>query len=222
MCNEIETKALLRTVIFTGLLALVGCGQSQDASTAGGDSAVSDQAGTAATAKLTDAEVEEIVRRSYQYVAMYNVNNKFAMDPANPLSTGGWNRVIANTTLADHTFKVIARPNNDTLYIAALLDLREEPVILEAPAFDSKYVSLLVAGYDHYVNVPMSTRLGDFSQSSRILFYTERTPGYAGEAVEGVDKIAEMSGDFVSAVHRVMPHANEPTKATKGIEGTVD
>ncbi len=143
---------------------------------------------------------------------MYNVNNKFAMDPTNPLSTGGWNRIKANTALADHTLKAIPRPNNDTLYVAAMLDLRAEPIVLEAPAFDSKYVSLMVTGYDHYVNIPMSTRVGDFSEPSRILFYTERTPGYAGEAVEGVDKVAEMSGDFVSAVIRVMPHANEPER----------
>jgi len=167
---------------------------------------------------LSDAQVEDIVRSSYQYVAMYNVNNKFAMDPANPLSTGGWNRVRANTALADHTLKAIARPNNDTLYIGAMLDLHEEPVILEAPAFDSKYVSLMVTGYDHYVNIPMSTRLGDFSEPSRILFYTERTPGYAGEAVAGVDKIAEMSGDFVSAVYRVMPHANEPERLQRNLD----
>jgi hypothetical protein len=33
---------------------------------------------------LSDAEIENLVRRSYQYVAMYNVNNKFA------LKQGGW------------------------------------------------------------------------------------------------------------------------------------
>ena len=31
--------------------------------------------------ELTRDQVEEIVLRSYQYVAMFNVNNKFAMDP---------------------------------------------------------------------------------------------------------------------------------------------
>ena len=28
---------------------------------------------------------------------------------------------------------------------------------LEMPAFDSKYVSLMVSGYDHYVNIPMAS-----------------------------------------------------------------
>jgi hypothetical protein len=68
--------------------------------------------------ELSDAQIEDIVRRSYQYVAMYNVNNKTAMDPSNPLGTGGWNRVKANTALADHTVKMIARPT--TLCIQAL------------------------------------------------------------------------------------------------------
>ncbi len=36
---------------------------------------------------LTDEQVENLVRRSYQYVAMYNVNNKFA------IKQGGWNTV---------------------------------------------------------------------------------------------------------------------------------
>ena len=216
MNNRHETKTLLTTLFFTGLLALGGCGQSQDASTAGGDAAVPDQ-GVGAT-ELTDVQVDDIVRRSYQFVAMYNVNNKNAMDPSNPFRTGGWNRVKANPTLADHTVKMIARPNNDTLYAVAMLDLREEPVILEAPAFDSTYVSLMVTGYDHYVNIPMSTRQGDFSEPSRILFYTERTQDYSGEAVEGVDKIAEMSGDFVSAVYRIMPHANEPERLQTNLD----
>jgi hypothetical protein len=68
----------------------------------------------------------------------------------------------------------------------------------------------------------MSTRRGDFSEPSRILFYTERTPGYSGEAVEGVDKIAEMTGDFSSAVYRVMPHANEPERMQRILKAMQD
>ena len=111
-------------------------------------------------------------------------------------------------------------PGESTLIIRLFIDL--EPVILEAPAFDSKYVSLMVTGYDLYVNIPMSTRRGDFSEPSRILFYTERTPGYSGEAVEGVDKIAEMTGDFSSAVYRVMPHANEPERMQRILKAMND
>jgi hypothetical protein len=222
MNTERTFKALWWALACTGLIALAGCGQKQEGSPTAAEPAATAETSAVTTIQLTDDEVENIVRRSYQYVAMYNVNNKGAFDTANPMATGGVNRIVANTRLADHTLKVIARPNNDTLYISALLDLSQEPVILEAPAFDSKYVSLMVTGYDHYVNIPMSTRRGDFSEPSRILFYTERTPGYSGEAVEGVDKIAEMTGDFSSAVYRVMPHANEPERMQRILKAMQD
>jgi len=153
---------------------------------------------------LSDAQVENLVRRSYQYVAMYNVNNRFA------LKQGRWNACAADTQLKDHTMREIARPNNDTLYISCMLDLRKDPVILEMPAFDSKYVSLMITAYDHYVNIPMSTRVGDFRKPEKMLIYSARTAGYKGEPVEGVDRLFEATGDFVSAVLRVMPHGNDP------------
>ena len=120
-------------------------------------------------------------------------------------------------TLKDHTMREIARPNNDTLYLGCMLDLRKAPVILEMPAFDSKYVSLMITGYDHYVNIPMSTRQGDFRKPEKMLIYSARTEGYKGEPVKGVDRIFEATGDFVSAVFRIMPHANEPQKFNRVI-----
>ncbi len=156
--------------------------------------------------KLSDEQVKNLVERSYQYVAMYNVNNKFA------LTNGGWNTVLADIRLKDHTMQEIARPNNDTLYIGCMFDLRKEAIVLDMPAFDSKYVSLMITGYDHYVNVPMATRLGDFKKPEKMVLYSARTEGYKGEAIEGVDRTFEATGDFVSAVFRVMPHGNDPER----------
>jgi len=173
---------------------------------------------TDASLELCDAEVENIVRRSYQYVALYNVINKAALDPANPMGTGGFNKLKASTALQDHTLRMIARPNNDSLYNTCMLDLRKDPVILDIPAFDSKYVSLMAVAYDHYVNVPLATRLGDFRKPEKVLFYTTRTEGYDGEPVEGIDRTFEMSGDFVIAVFRVMPHSNEPERFARIVD----
>ncbi len=165
--------------------------------------------GQAKEVVLSDAQVEDLVRRSYQYVAMYNVNNKFA------LKQGGWNTCVADTRLKDHTMREIARPNNDTLYISCLVDLRKDPVILDMPAFDSKYVSLMITGYDHYVNIPMSTRQGDFRKPEKMLIYSARTAGYTGEDVKGVDRRFEATGDFISVVFRVMPHGSDPERFTR-------
>jgi len=156
---------------------------------------------------LSDEQIEEIVKRSYQYVAMYNVNNKGAM------LYGGWNVVDVDDEPKDESFQVIARPNNDTYYITGMIDVRKDAVILDIPAFDSKYVSLMITGYDHYVNIPMSTRLGDFQKPEKMLVYSERTEGYQeGEKIEGIDRYFEVTGDFVSAVFRVMPHISDPAR----------
>ena len=67
---------------------------------------------------LTEAQIENIVKRSYQYVALYNLINKFA------ISQGGWNTINADTKLKDHTMTDLARPNNDSFYTVIMLDLR--------------------------------------------------------------------------------------------------
>jgi hypothetical protein len=114
--------------------------------------------------------------------------------------------------------KDIARPNNDTLYIGCVLDLRKDPAILNVPVFDSKYVSLMVTGYDHYVNIPLSVTKGDFKQPEKILLYTTRTEDFDGRKIDGVDRNFEMTGDFVTAVIRVMPHANDKERFDKILE----
>jgi hypothetical protein len=76
----------------------------------------------------------------------------------------------------------------------------------------------MTSGYDHYVEIPMSTVEGDFKKPRTILFYTKRTNGYSGGKVEGIDEIFEMTGDFVSATLRVMPHANEPERYNRIIK----
>ncbi|MEJ2199116.1 MAG: DUF1254 domain-containing protein, partial [Desulfuromonadales bacterium] len=156
---------------------------------------------SASAVELSDEEVDKLVRLSYQYVAMYNVINKGAMDKENPAMTG-WNGTYAARGLMDHTMKAIARPNNDTLYVTSILDLSNEPVVVSYPAFDSKFVALETSAYDHYVDIPLSTTEGDFKKPTRILYYTARSKGYSGEPVDGVDKVMEMSGDFVIAFLR--------------------
>ena len=192
-------------IAFSLILLIVSCNSGSEKSAL----VKTDEKGFAV---LTDDQVENIVKRSYQYVALYNVNNKFA------LSQGGWNTLIADTKLKDHTMTDIARPNNDSFYASALVDLRGEPIILDLPAFDSKYVSLMVTAYDHYVDVPKATRKDDFKKPEKILFYSDRTEGYKGEKVPGVDVIYKTTGDFVSAVFRIMPHANEPERFKQIVE----
>lgn len=163
--------------------------------------------------KLDSSQVANIVNRSYQYVAMYNVINKFAMDESGPYWSKGWNKIYKATSPVNAETRTIARPNNDTYYEVANLDLRNDAIVLEIPAFDSKYVSLETSAYDHYVDIPLSTTKGDYKKPVKLLFYTSRTKGYkTEEKIAGIDQYLEMSGDFVTAFHRLMPESNNPVK----------
>jgi len=170
--------------------------------------------------ELTDKDINNIVRRAYPYIAMYNVINKNAMLES-PFTTG-WNGTFAMKGLADHTVQMIARPNNDTLYVSSTLDLRNDVVVVHYPAFDSKFVCLETSAYDHYCDVPLTTTRGDFEKPTKLLFYSARTKGYSGQPVEGVDRIIEMSGDFATAFLRVMPHAADPERMKKNLAAMQD
>lgn len=164
--------------------------------------------GAKKTVTLGDQQVENIVRRSYQYVAMYNVIQK-------TMATDGLNKPNAKTVLLDHTMKDIARPNNDTLYLTSVLDLRNEPVIVEYPAIDSKFVALETSGYAHYCEMPLLTAKGDFKKPTKVLFYTDRTKGYKGEKTKGIDLIIKADGDFFIVFLRAMPHQSDPPRMEK-------
>ena len=196
-------KSILFAFVYT-LILLWGCTNQSDNST----KVKTDKNGYAI---LSDQEIEDIVKRSYQYVAMYNVNQKMALAEAG-LTTHGYNKGMRNTNLLDHTARFIARPNNDVMYQLAMLDLTQDAIVLEMPAVESKYVSMMATGYDHYVNIPLSTGDGDFQKPTKILFYSKRTQGYDGAKIDGIDKVAEMTGDYISVVLRIMPHANEPER----------
>jgi hypothetical protein len=197
--NEENMKLLTQLYLITAVLfSITGCTQQSDG-------------------KVTDAQIEEIVKRSYQYVAMYNVNNKTALTKEG-ITTGGYNKGLKMMELLDHEVKLIARPNNDVLYQTVMVDLRKDAFVIEMPAMESKYVSLLTSSYDHYVQIPLSTVEGDFQEALTILLYTERTEGYKGGKIEGIDETFEMTGDFVQATFRVMPHANEPERFKRVIE----
>ena len=183
--DKVNMKKILSTILVAFFALIAGCSSEE---------------------KLTDEEIDNIVRQSYQYVAMYNVINNFAMVESNPLGSKGWNKTKFNLELADHTVKAIARPNNDTYYIISMLDLRDDAVVITYPAFDTDYASLEVSGYDHYVTIPIATSKGDFKEETSILYYSDRTKNYKGKEIKGVDKSLKMTSDFVIAFLRVSAH----------------
>ena len=154
---------------------------------------------------LSYTQIRNIVMRSEQYVALYNLIIKLAKDEANAL---GWNKT--KTFMPPNSdFNAIPRFDHDSLIQLALLDLRKDPVIIHFPAFDARYVSLEISGFDHYCKVPLSSSKGDFKKPTNLLFYSKRTEDYTGQSVNGVDWYIEVDCDFTIALLRVLPETEE-------------
>ncbi|APJ04302.1 DUF1254 domain-containing protein [Silvanigrella aquatica] len=163
--------------------------------------------------ELSESQIENIVKRSYQYVALYNVINKVAMATDSPISTKGWNKLFLGTKLANDSLQTIARANSDTLYSVATLDLRNDPMILEIPFINSKYVSLQTSSYDNYMNIIFSKRDDNYKKSQKILFYSARTKNFNPmKKIKNIDQYVELSGDFGIALLRVLPHFKNQEK----------
>ena len=85
-------------------------------------------------------------------------------------------------------------------------------MILEMPAFDSKYVSLMIT----------ATTITSTSQWQRVWAISKNRKkccciphalkGTTANRLKVWTAIFECTGDFVSAVFRVMPHANEAAR----------
>ena len=195
--------------ITAAVLAICFASTNVMAETAGG---LSSPATPAPAVELSDADALNVVRRSLQYVALYDTLLNFVFNKKNPFAAGDWNKTHYPQGLMDASVRAIPRPNNDTLYVLSLMDLRKDPVVIHYPAFSSRFVSLETSAMDHYVNIPLATSKGDFKKPMTFLYYSARTEGYKGEPVKGVDKIMELSGDFAVAFLRVMPEATDPAK----------
>jgi len=72
----------------------------------------------------------------------------------------------------DYTLQLVARLHNDKYFVTCMNDFRKDVMILDIPEFDSKYVSFMITGYDHYVKIQLSTRLGHFEHPEKLWTYS--------------------------------------------------
>ena len=88
----------------------------------------------------------------YAFPMMENYRTMFvqAIDRSAPGYMGGFNELVHKSELLGPEFKDIVRPNNDTMYSFAWLDLRAQPVVITVPKIENRYYSVqLVDMFTH-------------------------------------------------------------------------
>ena len=109
---------------------------------------------------LAPDEAQEIGKDTYVYaypLVLMDATRKqltnFETPPGTP-GQGPANQFINLREFPDPKFKIVIRPNADTLYSSAWLDLKAEPVVLSVPATDRYFMLPMLSMWSDVLSVP--------------------------------------------------------------------
>ncbi|RZV51840.1 MAG: DUF1254 domain-containing protein [Deltaproteobacteria bacterium] len=120
------------------------------ACTKDGATRTSQTAGVAPSADEAAAIAEEAYIYAFPMMENYRTMYAQAIDRNAPGYLGGFNEMVHETELLGPEFKDIVRPNNDTMYSFAWLDLRAQPLVITVPEIGNRYYSVqLVDMFTH-------------------------------------------------------------------------
>jgi hypothetical protein len=136
-------KFQLSIMATAALLIASGCAKD--------GAAPSSQTGTeAVTPKEAAAIAEEAYIYAFPMMENYRTMYVQAIDRTAPGYGAPFNEFAHKTELLGPEFKDIVRPNNDTMYSFAWLDLRAQPIVITVPEIKDRYYSVqLVDMFTH-------------------------------------------------------------------------
>jgi hypothetical protein len=181
-------------------LVLAGCAGSQNGST-------------------TPEEIQTITEEAYIFSFPILDSYKMLFAMALYPESGGYeaplNVMTHKSELLGPDYTLIVRPNNDTLYSAAWLDLRAEPMVLSVPAvpLDRYYSFQLIDLYTHNFAYVGSRATGPEAGN-----YLITGPGWLGESPEGITAVIPCETTFAFALARTAVFGPEDTPNVAAIQ----
>jgi hypothetical protein len=140
---------------------------------------------------ISEQEASEIAKEAYVYAYPLLLMDIFMRqgtnyaEPTGIVTQAPYNQFSHARAFPPADFKAVVRPNVDTLYSSANLDLGPEPVVLSVPATDRYFMLPLLSLWTDVFAVP-GTRTTGRSTAREFLLVG---PGWRGEAPSGVEFI---------------------------------
>jgi len=142
-------------------------------------------------ASVTEDVAYEIAREAYIYaypLVLMDVTRQqltnFEVPPGTP-GQGPPNQFIHIREFPDPKFKMVIRPNADTLYSSAWLDLKAEPVVLSVPATDRYFMLPMLSMWSDVFAVPGTRTTGPNNARTFLVV----GPGWSGRTPAGMEMI---------------------------------
>ncbi|WOD37025.1 DUF1254 domain-containing protein [Nodosilinea sp. E11] len=142
------------------------------------------------TAQVTATEAYEIGRDAYIYsfpLVVMELTRRLATSVLSPQPNAyaPINQLGYFEVFPDASFKDVVRPNNDTLYGSAWLDLSQEPIVLEVPDMGDRYYLLNVLNMWTDVMADPSPRTTTLGAKTYLIVGT----GWSGDIPQGMETI---------------------------------
>lgn len=165
---------------------------------------------------ITPAEARTIAEEAYVFGFAMVEHNKavwaYGVEPKSP-KYAGFNTMRNETQLYGPDDTAVVSPNNDTLYSAALMDLRAEPVVLQVPDVANRYYSFMLVdmvtdNFDYVGTRATGTKAGT---------YVVTGPGWKGHLPKGAVRISAPTW-LVLGVGRTEIRGPEDLAAVKAVQ----
>jgi hypothetical protein len=157
----------------------------------------------AAADKITPDEAKAIAEEAYvfAYPMLENYRTMYVqtIDRQSKAYAAPFNQLHHATALAGPEFKAVVRPNNDTLYSTAWLDLHAEPMVIGVPAIkDQRYYSFqLVDLYTHNLGY-IGARTTGYDRG----YYLVAGPKWTGDKPARITAVLRSEGQYVYSIAR--------------------
>lgn len=172
----------------------------------------------ASDVQLTAVEAVQTAQDAYVFaypmLENYRTLLQMAVLPDSPDYLGPFNQFHHKTNLLGPEFTAIVRPNNDTLYSIAWLDLRTEPLVLTVPAvLDHRYYAFqLIDLFTHNFGY-VGARTTGFAGGH----YLIAGPHWRGSKPDGIDQLFQSEGDLVLCLGRTAVNGAGDLPAARGL-----
>ncbi len=167
---------------------------------------------------VTPQEAETIAKEAYVYaypmLENYRTMYLQAIDRTAPGYTASFNELVHKTELLGPEFRDVVRPNNDTVYSVAWLDLRAQPVVIGVPEVVDRYYSIqLVDMFTHNFGYIGTRGTGTAAGS-----FLVAGPGWQGTQPDGINEVFRSESAFVYCIIRTEARGPDDLEAVHGIQ----
>lgn len=174
------------------LLVLSACAKSV------GPSPETAQGAPLVSPKEAKAIAQEAYVYAYPMLENYRTMYVQAVAKGTPGYTAPFNQLSHKTELLGPDFKDVVRPNNDTLYSFAWLDLRAQPIVITVPEIENRYYSIQLI--DMFTN--NLGYVGTRTTGSKAGSYLVVGPQWQGAKPGDVKRVFRSGSNFVYCIIR--------------------